>query len=140
MASASSPPSPFPVVVHPYRSPIPRACAYELMCDPSRPSPSPKNAVVFIGGLGDGPHTVPYVRTIAQGLAAAEPALGYSVFEVRLSSSFSGYGFGSLGKDVEEVSALVKYLKEELGREKVVLMGHSTGCQVGSGSSYRVSL
>jgi pimeloyl-ACP methyl ester carboxylesterase len=27
------------------------------------------------------------------------------------------------------VAALVRYLREELGRERVVLMGHSTGCQ-----------
>ena len=113
--------SPFPCLVHPFPSPTPGTCAYE--------SGSPStNALIFIGGLGDGPHTIGYARTISRELEVAE-GLSYSVFEVRMASSFTGYGFTSLADDVKDLSALVKYLRG-LGKQKIVLLGHSTGCQV----------
>jgi len=123
-SSKGSTPASFPVVVHPYRSPTgTKCCAYEL-------SPaSGSNALVFIGGLGDGPHTVSYIRTIASKLESTAADLGYSVFEIRMTSSFNGYGHSRLSDDVKDVSALVSYLRG-LGKEKIVLMGHSTGCQV----------
>ncbi|KAG6033950.1 hypothetical protein E4U41_006759 [Claviceps citrina] len=114
--------NPFPVTVHPYKSPTRGACAYELGTSAS------KNAIVFIGGLGDGPHTVPYIRTVARHLETAGKELAYSVFEIRLRSAFIGFGTSSLKKDVEDIAALVKYLRG-LGKEKIVLFGHSTGCQ-----------
>jgi len=119
MASCES--GPFPVTVHPFESPTPRTCAYEMG------SPSSRNALVFIGGLGDGPHTVPYVRTVAHRLGAAA-GLDYSVFEVRMASAFAGYGYNSLKSDVLDLSGLAKYLRG-LGRQKIVFLGHSTGCQ-----------
>ncbi|KAI1460621.1 DUF1749-domain-containing protein [Annulohypoxylon moriforme] len=111
----------FTVTVHPFESPTPYACAYEV--GPA----NAKNALVFIGGLGDGPHTVPYPRAIAKRLEA-EPGLSYSVFEFRLTSSFSGFGFARLANDVADISALVKYLRS-IGKQRVVLLGHSTGSQ-----------
>lgn len=115
--------SSFSVIVHPHPSPNRGACAYELGY------PNSKNALVFIGGLGDGPHTVPYIRTVAKHLENAGKDLGFSVFELRLRSSFIGFGTSSLSNDVDDIAALVKYLRG-LGREKIVLFGHSTGCQV----------
>lgn len=116
---------PFTVTVHPYASKgVKHACAYELG------SSSARNALVFIGGLTDGPHTVPYIRTVAAKVEAAT-GLSYSVFEIRIRSSFSGFGWSSLAEDVQDISAVVKYLKS-IGKEKIVLMGHSTGCQVRS--------
>ncbi|KAJ2904617.1 dolichol-phosphate mannosyltransferase [Zalerion maritima] len=109
--------------VHHFKSLTPQSCAYELGREDSR------NAVVFIGGLGDGPHTIPYVRTIAQHLKSSRPDLSYSIFEIRMTSSFGGFGFSSLQNDVADISALVSHLRGELGRQKVVLLGHSTGCQ-----------
>ncbi|KAH8890920.1 duf1749 domain-containing protein [Thozetella sp. PMI_491] len=114
----------FPVTVHTYPAVSGgTAYTYELgaAATPAR------NALVFIGGLGDGPHTVGYVRSVGRKLAET-PSLGYSVFETRLSSAFNGFGYSSLADDVNEISALVKYLRG-LGKEKIVLMGHSTGCQ-----------
>jgi pimeloyl-ACP methyl ester carboxylesterase len=103
---------------------------------PPPPPASEKNALVFIGGLGDGPHTIPYVRTLAERLfssssaaAAAGPSSSYSVFEARLTSAFTAFGYGSLAQDVREIGDLVRYLRKDLGMRKVVLMGHSTGCQ-----------
>ncbi|KAI1096553.1 DUF1749-domain-containing protein [Rostrohypoxylon terebratum] len=111
----------FTVTVHPFQSPTAHACAYEV--GPA----NAKNALVFIGGLGDGPHTVPYPRAIAKQLET-EPELSCSVFEFRLRSSFAGFGFTCLDDDVADISALVRYLRS-IGKEHVVLMGHSTGSQ-----------
>ena len=114
--------APYQVLVHPYRAPERGTCAYE------RGNSTAKNAVIFIGGLGDGPHSVSYVGAVASRLST-ERSLEYSLFEMRLRSSFNGYGTSSLAADVEDISALVKYLRS-IGRERVVLFGHSTGCQV----------
>lgn len=119
---------PFSVKVHPYPSKeVRQACAYELGSSSSR------NALLFVGGLGDGPHTVPYIRTVAAKIEATT-SLSYSVFEIRIRSSFSGFGWTSLANDVEDISAAVKYLRS-IGKEKIVLMGHSTGSQVRTNSS-----
>lgn len=112
----------FPTVVHPFESPTPHARAYETGLKDA------KNALVFIGGLGDGPHTVPYPRAIGKHLESF-PELSYSVFEFTMRSSFLGFGFSRLANDVEDISALVRYLKS-IGKQRVVLIGHSTGCQV----------
>lgn len=119
--ASSKLPAPFTVTVHPYPSKVKHACAYELG------SPA-KNALVFIGGLTDGPHTVPYIRTVAAKIEATT-GIDYSVFEIRIHSSFDGFGWGSLAQDVEDISAVVKYLRS-IGKETIILMGHSTGCQV----------
>lgn len=117
-----APPGTFITTVHPFTSPTPHACAYEAGLADA------KNALVFIGGLGDGPHTVPYPRAIAKRLEA-EPKLSYSVFEFRLTSSFNSFGLACLANDVADISALVNYLRS-IGKQRVVLMGHSTGSQV----------
>jgi triacylglycerol esterase/lipase EstA (alpha/beta hydrolase family) len=113
---------PFQVTVHPYNSPTRQSCAYESG------DPAARNALIFVGGLGDGPQTVDYIRSVSDRLAQQKD-LGYSVFEIRMRSSFSGFGTSSLKEDVEDISSLVRYLRD-LGREKIVLLGHSTGCQV----------
>lgn len=89
------------------------------------PTETKKNALIFIGGLGDGHHGVPYPRALASSLASQN----FSVFEVRLTSSFSAFGYSSLKQDAAEIKACVAYLREQLNKKKVVLMGHSTGCQ-----------
>ncbi|KAK3331962.1 hypothetical protein B0T19DRAFT_414328 [Cercophora scortea] len=121
----------FPVTVHEYPSSQPNRFdyAYEHGVSSSTPDSTPANALVFIGGLGDGPHGVPYVRTIARKIAAQVTDVPFSVFEVRLSSSFSGWGYSTLARDVEEIARFVVYLRTVLGKRKVVIMGHSTGCQ-----------
>ncbi|KAH6604284.1 hypothetical protein Trco_007730 [Trichoderma cornu-damae] len=112
---------PFPLLAHPYQSPTRGSCAYEMG------NTAAKNALVFIGGLKDGPHTTPYIRAVARQLERI-PELDYSVFEIRMRSSFDGFGTASLADDVHDISALVKYLRS-IGRGKVILFGHSTGCQ-----------
>lgn len=112
----------FQVTVHPYKSPTRGSCAYE------QGDASSKNALVFIGGLTDGPHTTSFIRVLAKALEERRD-LDYSIFEIRMRSSFQGFGTSSLMNDVEDISSLVKYLRS-IGREHIVLMGHSTGTQV----------
>lgn len=96
----------------------------------SKAASSPKNFLVFIGGLTDGFQTVPYVNPLAKALN--EKYLSeWAVVEALISSSYDGFGVGSLKRDVRELGQLVKFLRTERGTKdsKVVLMGHSTGCQ-----------
>lgn len=87
--------------------------------------PSGKSKVlIFVGGLTDGLLTVPYL----QGLAKALAPLGFSLIQIQISSSFIGFGTGSLKRDDEEIDSLVDYLKKD-NRETLLLMGHSTGSQ-----------
>ncbi|WPK22847.1 hypothetical protein PUMCH_000066 [Australozyma saopauloensis] len=93
-------------------------------------SDTPQNFLIFIGGLGDGFLTVPYVPDLAQGIEG-KFGRNWTVVQALISSSYQGYGTGSLKRDVRELSQLVKYLRTKRGTKdsKVVLMGHSTGCQ-----------
>lgn len=45
-----------------------------------------------------------------------------------MRSSYMGFGTGSLHRDFEDLCAAVTYLKS-IGKQQVVLMGHSTGSQ-----------
>lgn len=80
--------------------------------------------LIFVGGLTDGLLTVPYV----QGLAKTLEPLGFSVVQIQFSSSYLGFGTGSLKRDDSEIDQLVDYLRSD-GRETILLMGHSTGSQ-----------
>jgi hypothetical protein len=48
---------------------------------------------------------------------------------VILSSSYKGYGTSSLQKDCEELSELVRHLRDQRSAKSIALVGHSTGCQ-----------
>ncbi|PKS12673.1 hypothetical protein jhhlp_000881 [Lomentospora prolificans] len=115
-------PAPFLARVHYYESPTRNSTAYETGADGA------PNAFVVIGGLGDGPHTVPGLTKIAARLDPAHGGPNYSLFEIRMRSSFVGYGTSSLAEDVVHIAALVKYLRS-IGKSKIVLCGHSTGTQ-----------
>lgn len=80
-----------------------------------------QNAVIFLGGLGDGLLTVPYVEKLAL------PA-DWTIYNIVFSSSYKGWGTGSLDRDADEIALFVEYLRG-LKKEKIVLMGHSTGTQ-----------
>jgi pimeloyl-ACP methyl ester carboxylesterase len=130
MTTHQLPATAFPCIVHPFNSETSGTCAYESG------NPSSKNALVVIGGLGDGPHTLSLVRGLRKRLEHDSSALDYSVFEVRLRSSFSGWGLCNLANDVSDLRSLVQYLRG-IGKERIVFFGHSTGCQVGLGQGRR---
>ncbi|KAL2130806.1 hypothetical protein VTI74DRAFT_5934 [Chaetomium olivicolor] len=106
---------------------------------PHSPSPSlstqKPHTLLFLNGLGDGLATTSYLADLS---AALHPTR-WSLFTLTLSSSSQAWGFGSLDRDVDEVAqcirhicaykAAAKYPGHEGKRRRVVVMGHSTGCQ-----------
>jgi hypothetical protein len=77
---------------------------------------------------------VPYLKDLADALGPTE----WSLFSILLSSSYTQFGMGRLGKDVEEIGKCVEYVKKykeslqtdpAAGSPKVAIMGHSTGSQ-----------
>jgi hypothetical protein len=92
------------------------------------------HSLIFVGGLTDGFCTVPYVSKLAQALVNTE----WSVFSVLLSSSYGGWGVGSLDRDVEELGQCVRFIRDLKASQqpsapaksaKIAVMGHSTGSQ-----------
>lgn len=89
-------------------------------------NPKPSNQyVVFIGGLGDGFLTVPYLEPLLETVRKA----GYTLIQILITSSYKGFASSSLVQDAKDIGALVKYLRIQRKASKVVLIGHSTGCQ-----------
>ena len=80
---------------------------------------------VYLGGLTDGLLACAYVPGLAACCAAADWALVQPI----ISSSYAGYGTGSLDRDAEELGVLLRYLVRERGATSFALIGHSTGCQ-----------
>ncbi|KAF1948513.1 DUF1749-domain-containing protein [Byssothecium circinans] len=103
----------------------------------STPSP-PLNTLLWLGGLGDGLLTVSYPRAIATSLPPT-----WRIAEVLTSSSYRGWATGSLQQDAKQLGLCVEYFRSLRPGGKIVLMGHSTGCQdimeylVGTGAQQR---
>ena len=76
-----------------------------------------------MGGLSDGLLTVPYTPSLVQSLQS------FSVVEILLSSSYSGFGTSDLDQDTYELAQCVTYFSKLRPEAKIVVMGHSTGCQ-----------
>lgn len=76
---------------------------------------------------------MPYLKEIAAILEPTE----WSLFSVRLTSSYTAFGLSRLGRDAEELAQCVQYVRSYKKAEnpewvdggKVVIMGHSTGSQ-----------
>lgn len=83
-----------------------------------------EDVVIFIGGLGDGLMAVPHIEPLAQRLQQH----GWSLVQLLTSSSYDGWKIGSVERDAEEIGQCVGHLRL-LGRKRIVLLGHSTGCQ-----------
>jgi hypothetical protein len=113
---------PFPVIFHPVNSLTLFSCAYE------RGNTTSRDALVFIEGLTSRPHTTPQLGTLIEALERHNE-LSYSFGEFWMRSSYTGFGYSSLANNVEDISALVTYLRG-LGKEKIVLLGRSTGTAI----------
>lgn len=109
-----------PGTLHAYARPL---TAFEHASPHPSPSPAP-NLILWLGGLGDGPLGVTYPSTLAASLPRT-----WSLAEVLLSSSYDGWGTGSLARDAHELGKCVAYFRAQRPGAKIVLMGHSTGCQ-----------
>ncbi|MCJ1307453.1 hypothetical protein MMC25_001099 [Agyrium rufum] len=109
-----------PGVLHTYTK-------YLVAFEPTKSNASPKkiqNTLIFIGGLMDGLFTVPYATPLAEAMPPS-----WSVVSVLLSSSYRQWGIASLDSDVSELASCVSYFRKLRPNGKIVLMGHSTGCQ-----------
>ncbi|CAF2341318.1 hypothetical protein HID58_038925 [Brassica napus] len=84
-----------------------------------------KQQVIFIGGLTDGLLATDYLEPLAIALDKEK----WSLVQLLMSSSYSGFGTSSLKQDAQEIDQLVSYLINKENSEGVVLLGHSTGCQ-----------
>jgi len=96
--------------------------AFETSADPAAP---PRKACILIGGLSDGLLPTPYTEPLEK----ACHALGWSLVQPILSSSYLGFGNGDLERDTSELSVLMLYLKHHRSADNFALIGHSTGCQ-----------
>jgi pimeloyl-ACP methyl ester carboxylesterase len=67
--------------------------------------------------------TVPYPALLARALPES-----WSLAQTLLTSSYGGWGTSSLKSDAAELHQCVKYFRG-VKSGKIVLMGHSTGCQ-----------
>ena len=80
---------------------------------------------ILLGGLSDGLCPVPYT----QDLEIACKESNWSLVQPILSSSYTGFGHGSLKRDCQELEELMDYLMKYRDAEEFALIGHSTGCQ-----------
>ena len=57
--------------------------------------------------------------------------MGWAFIQTLLRSSYDMYGFHSLETDVEDLRLLIDHIQRTFSKDvPIVLMGHSTGCQV----------
>jgi hypothetical protein len=94
--------------------------AFEFTNGASKP-----NTLILIGGLSDGLGTIGFTKSLVESLEQSS----WSLLSPILSSSYSGWGVGSLDQDVEEITKCVEYIQARKQGGKVVIMGHSTGSQ-----------
>mmetsp|Transcript_1272 Transcript_1272/g.2703 ORF Transcript_1272/g.2703 Transcript_1272/m.2703 type:complete len:338 (-) Transcript_1272:179-1192(-) len=83
------------------------------------------NKCILLGGLSDGPIPTPYTKLLEEKCHS----LGWSLVQPILSSSYLGFGHGSLSRDTDELARLMEYLVCHHSAERFALVGHSTGCQ-----------
>lgn len=80
---------------------------------------------ILIGGLSDGLLPVPYTQDLADACHDAS----WSLIQPVISSSYTGFGHGSLQRDCDELQELMRYLIDYRNAQDFCLVGHSTGCQ-----------
>ncbi|MCJ1440641.1 MAG: hypothetical protein MMC23_001127 [Stictis urceolatum] len=106
---------------------LPLLTAYEHASLTSTANPTPStstNTLIFIPGLYCTPLSTAYPLSLLPHLPPS-----WRLLEPLLSSAGTSFGTHSLTKDVEELTALVTYIRTLRPAGRVVLLGHSTGCQ-----------
>jgi pimeloyl-ACP methyl ester carboxylesterase len=83
-----------------------------------------RRSIILVGGLTDGLCSLPYVDE----LNSSCQKNGYTLIQLIMRSSYSGFGVGSLANDAEDLQSLIAKLIEQ-GISSIHLVGHSTGCQ-----------
>ncbi|KAF8444221.1 hypothetical protein BGX38DRAFT_1271754 [Terfezia claveryi] len=88
------------------------------------------NTILFIGGLGADILSPHYMhKRVVPSIYGDEGLAGWRAAEVAISSSARGWGTGSVERDAEELAKCVYYYKAIRPNGKIIMMGHSTGCQ-----------
>jgi pimeloyl-ACP methyl ester carboxylesterase len=82
------------------------------------------HTLIWIGGLSDSYSSVAYPYPLAQALGSQ-----WSLLIAALSSTGNSWGTSSIARDADELAKIVAHTRERRPGGKVVLMGHSTGCQ-----------
>jgi hypothetical protein len=83
------------------------------------------NKCILLGGLSDGLLPVPYTQQLQHVCQQHD----WSLVQPVLSSSYTGFGHGSLQRDCDELQELLNYLITFRNGKEFALIGHSTGCQ-----------
>lgn len=81
--------------------------------------------VICIGGLTDGLLPCPWITKLNLECSRNN----YCLIQPLLSSSYNGYGTGSLKKDTDEIAELIEHMIDKHNCRRFALIGHSTGCQ-----------
>ena len=89
------------------------------------PQPTCNKKCILLGGLSDGPIPTPYTKLLEEKCHS----MGWSLVQPILSSSYLGFGNGSLSRDTDEIMRLMDYLVCYHSAERFAMVGHSTGCQ-----------
>lgn len=82
-----------------------------------------EDCAILIAGLTEGPMSLEYTELLAHSLDKQ----GWALVLPWLSTSYLGYGVGSLQQDCDELTILIGQLPSF---KRVLLTGHSTGCQI----------
>jgi hypothetical protein len=80
---------------------------------------------ILLGGLSDGLLPVPYTQRLEEVCCQHQ----WSLVQPILSSSYTGFGHGSLQRDCDELQELMQYLTAYRNGKEYAIVGHSTGCQ-----------
>lgn len=83
------------------------------------------SCLVLVGGLTDGFLTIPYSEPLSTWTAS----VGWSLVQMIMKSSYNGFGTSRLEDDSIDIEKLVEHLRVERGKQRIYLLGHSTGCQ-----------
>jgi len=82
------------------------------------------HTLLWVGGLFDTFLSVAYPLSIAQSLGPT-----WSLMTASLGSAGKSWGVSSIARDAVEIAKIVTYIRQLRPGGKVVIMGHSTGCQ-----------
>jgi pimeloyl-ACP methyl ester carboxylesterase len=102
----------------------PNCAAFEPARSTEQSSGKALHTLLWIGGMFDTFLTVEYPTKIAPSLPPS-----WRVMTASLGSAGKSWGVGSIAQDAKDMSKIISYIKQQQPSGKIVIMGHSTGCQ-----------
>ena len=85
--------------------------------------------IILLGGLTDGLLACQWYNDLHEALTTSSENIQACLIQPLLSSSYQGYGTGSLQRDTDEITSLIQHIitSKDQPVEKITLIGHSTG-------------